>query len=523
MLQTPRSNGRWHLLPRTCDADAVIGVPRMALQTPPRSSTPAPVILTGFALVGLALVMLAYRAYAQFEASAPQPFPTAADFHLGELSTLRALSLDEAALSVPPVDSPGAQWSSSVHPLLLTPEDRTEPLPDLSWPPVLAQEQPIREARGEASVSPDWSSGSHASAPPPPALPEPPPPEIPRITSPPTLSGHQLMVANARPSDPARGSSGWASRGHSLVLPPPLQDDRVLPAPLPPRAPSPELRPAPGSPARPPARTPHWRGEGAATRSALPADALAHNFTRGDLTDRRLLLSFDGGSEASSASSILDILEREGVRTTLFLTGEFIRNHPDLVHRALSRGHEIGNHTEHHRHLTTWESNRRHDTRSDVDRSVLLGELEGARQALLQLTGVDMTPFWRAPYGEVNREILRWAADAGYLHVGWSAGLDSLDWVSDRTSHHYRSPQEFLSVLTRKARGEPHGLNGTITLMHLHSNRPAADRFDRHLGETIRWLRAAGYDPVPASSLVGLTGIPGAAYRLTVSPITEGG
>ncbi len=120
----------------------------MALQTPPRSSTPAPVILTGFALVGLILVVLAYRAYAQLEASAPQPFPTAADFHLGELSTLRALSFEKAALSAPPVDSPGAQWSSSVHPLLVTPEDRTEPLPDLTWPPVLAQEQPIREARG---------------------------------------------------------------------------------------------------------------------------------------------------------------------------------------------------------------------------------------------------------------------------------------------------------------------------------------------------------------------------------------
>jgi peptidoglycan/xylan/chitin deacetylase (PgdA/CDA1 family) len=401
----------------------------MALQTPPRSSTPAPVILTGFALVGLTVVLLAYRAYAQLEASAPQPFPTAADFHLGELSTLRAVSLDDGGLPVPSVRSPGAEWSSSVHPPLVTPEDRAGPLP----------------ADGESTATPDWSSGPHASAARPPALLGLPPPEIPPL-----------------------------------------------------------------------------REEGVPTRTPVPADALAHNFTRGNPSDSRLLLSFDGGSEASAAASILDILEREGVRTTLFLTGEFIRNHPDLVHRILARGHEIGNHTEHHRHLTTWESNRRHDTRPDVDRTVLLGELAGARQALLQLAGVDMAPFWRAPYGEVNGEILRWAADAGYLHVGWSPGLDSLDWVSDRASRRYRSPQEFLSVLARKARGEPHGLNGTITLMHLHSNRPWADRFDRHLGETIRWLRAAGYDLVPASSLAGLTGVPGSAYRLTVSPATEG-
>jgi peptidoglycan/xylan/chitin deacetylase (PgdA/CDA1 family) len=427
----------------------------MALQTPPRSSTPAPVILTGLALVGLTAVLLAYRAYGQLEASTPQPFPTVADFHLGELSTLRALSLDDAAASLPPAARAAPEWSSSVHPLLVIPEERARPLAELTWPPVLAQEQPIGEAGAQPGAQPDWSSGSHASAVPPPVLPRPPSPEIPANTLP-------------------------RSR-----TPPPLLE------------------------------------EGTPTRIPLPADMLAHNFTRGNLSDSRLLLSFDGGSEASAAASILDTLEREGVRTTLFLTGEFIRNHPDLVHRILACGHEIGNHTEHHRHLTTWESNRRHDTRPDVDRSVLLGELEGARQALRQLTGVDMAPFWRAPYGEVNREILGWAADAGYLHVGWSAGLDSLDWVSDRASRRYRSPQEFLSVLVRKARGEPHGLNGTITLMHLHSNRPGADRFDRHLGETIRWLRAAGYDLVPASSLAGLTGVPGSAYRLTVSPATE--
>jgi peptidoglycan/xylan/chitin deacetylase (PgdA/CDA1 family) len=225
--------------------------------------------------------------------------------------------------------------------------------------------------------------------------------------------------------------------------------------------------------------------------------------TRGDPSRRQLLLSFDGGSQASSADAILETLRREEVRTTLFLTGQFIRNHPHLVHRAVDGGHEIGNHTTHHRHLTTWESNRHHDTRADISREVLLEELRGARQALLEVAGVDMAPYWRAPYGEVNSEILRWAAEAGYVHVGWSEGLDSLDWVSDRQSHHYRTPQEFLAVLHGMAK-RGHGLNGAIILMHLNSSRPPADRFDRHLGETIRWLRASGYDLVPASTLVGI-------------------
>jgi len=475
----------------------------MALQTPPRSSTPAPVILTGFALVGVALVLLVFRTHAQMQGAALQPFPTASDFQLGELSTLRSLSLEDEVSPTPTVVSPEAEWSPSGHAMLALPHLRAEPLPDLIWPPVLAQEQAIRETHLQPTVMSDWSSDSHAAAAPRAALSEPTPAEIEPVTGAPTVTGHELIVAAARPADPAAGSFGWASRGHSPGLPDAPRAETLKAAP----APSP---------------TPLLRTEGDPTTIPLSADALARNFTRGDLSDSRLLLSFDGGSEASAATSILNTLEREGVQTTLFLTGEFIRNHPDLVLRAVALGHEIGNHTAHHRHFTTWESNRRHDTRPDINRTVLLAELEGAREALLQVAGVDMAPFWRAPYGEVNREILRWAAEAGYLHVGWSPGLDSLDWVSDRESRHYRSPQEFLSVLGRMARGEPHGLNGTITLMHLHSNRPSADRFDRHLGETIRWLRSAGYDLVPASSLAGLDGNPGAAYRLTAAAHTEG-
>jgi peptidoglycan/xylan/chitin deacetylase (PgdA/CDA1 family) len=242
-----------------------------------------------------------------------------------------------------------------------------------------------------------------------------------------------------------------------------------------------------------------------------------HNLQRGDITVPRILLSFDGGSEASSARAILDTLSREGVRTTLFLTGEFIRNHPDLTRRIVARGHEVGNHTDHHPHLTTWESNRRHDTLPHLTRDAFLQELEAARSSFRQVTGIDMAPFWRAPYGEVNREILRWAAAAGYVHVGWTPKLDSLDWVSDPESRLYRSPQEFLAILSRVARQEPYGLNGAIILMHLHSSRPREERFDRGLEEVIRWLHGSGYQLVTASELAGGAGL-GAHPRPTGTP-----
>jgi polysaccharide deacetylase family protein (PEP-CTERM system associated) len=52
---------------------------------------------------------------------------------------------------------------------------------------------------------------------------------------------------------------------------------------------------------------------------------------------------------------ILEQLRRHGVRSTFFVLGEVIEDHPDLVRRMVSEGHEIGCHGMHHQPL--WFSN----------------------------------------------------------------------------------------------------------------------------------------------------------------------
>ena len=53
---------------------------------------------------------------------------------------------------------------------------------------------------------------------------------------------------------------------------------------------------------------------------------------------------------------ILEQLRRHGVRSTFFVLGEVIRDHPDLVRRMVEEGHELGCHGMHHQPL--WESSR---------------------------------------------------------------------------------------------------------------------------------------------------------------------
>jgi len=64
-----------------------------------------------------------------------------------------------------------------------------------------------------------------------------------------------------------------------------------------------------------------------------------------------------GGSVVRAGTErILEQLRRHGVRSTFFVLGEVIRDHPDLVRRMVDEGHEIGCHGMHHQPL--WHSSR---------------------------------------------------------------------------------------------------------------------------------------------------------------------
>ena len=52
------------------------------------------------------------------------------------------------------------------------------------------------------------------------------------------------------------------------------------------------------------------------------------------------------------AEQLFDALQAKVVRSTIFLTGDFIRLYPDVVRRIVAEGHEIGNHTTSHGYLT---------------------------------------------------------------------------------------------------------------------------------------------------------------------------
>ncbi len=281
---------------------------------------------------------------------------------------------------------------------------------------------------------------------------------------------------------------------------------------------------SPGSPAAPPALALPGSALPAPARAALETDRAmpardramssgpsaraaerlpsVPDLSRGPRDRREVLVSFDAGSSDRGSREILDALRSHGIRTTIFLTGEFIRRYPELVRRIVADGHEVGNHTETHPHLTTYARDGRQATRAGVDRAFVAGELSRTERLFHEATGRSLAPFWRAPFGEQNEEVRRWAAESGYWHVGWTggrAGLDGLDWISDPRSRGYRSSQRVVDALVGRAE------NGGIVLLHLGSDRddPVAPRIPALLDG----LAARGFRFARASEFLAREGL----------------
>ncbi len=220
-------------------------------------------------------------------------------------------------------------------------------------------------------------------------------------------------------------------------------------------------------------------------------------------------LTFDAHSAEHGARELLAILRERGVRVTIFVTGRFATDHAGILRLAAADGHEIGNHTFTHPHLTTWAEDRSNLLRPGITRAFLHDELRRTAEAIEAATGRPPSPFWRAPYGEHNATIRGWAEELGLVQVDWTRapgdGLDSLDWVDDPRRRNYLGAE----AMARRILGfeAKHGvpLAGSIILMHLGSTRPDPPLLEVVpivLDETDR----RGLRPVTVGELVRLAG-----------------
>ncbi len=141
------------------------------------------------------------------------------------------------------------------------------------------------------------------------------------------------------------------------------------------------------------------------------------SYYKGSPDKKVLYLTFDNGYENGYTEKILDVLKKEKVPATFFVTGHYLKTAPELSKRMVKEGHIIGNHSWSHPDLTKVSAER------------LAKELEMVREETEKLTGQKEMIYIRPPRGVFSERTLELAKEQGYIHVFWS--LAFIDWQTD--------------------------------------------------------------------------------------------
>ena len=190
-----------------------------------------------------------------------------------------------------------------------------------------------------------------------------------------------------------------------------------------------------------------------------------------DTDKKQVALSFDAAWGNEQTEHLLDILDKYNVKTTFFLVGDWVEKYPESVKEISKRGHDVGNHSNTHPHMT----------QMSVDD--MNTQIQTCNEKIKALTGKCPTLF-RAPYGDYNNTLIESANSLGYHVIQWS--VDSLDWKD------YGADSIVDTVLNHKALGD-----GAIILMH-NGAKYTKDALER----VITGLQAKGYEIVPISQLI---------------------
>ena len=170
-----------------------------------------------------------------------------------------------------------------------------------------------------------------------------------------------------------------------------------------------------------------------------------------DTTDPVIYLTFDAGYENGNTAAILDALKKHQVPAAFFVVGNYLETSPDLVKRMVSEGHIVANHTYHHP-----------DMSKISDPESFAKELSSLETSYKNVTGKNMTKYYRPPQGKYSEANLQMAKELGYKSFFWS--LAYVDWYQDK--------QPTKEEAFKKLLGRIHP--GAIVLLHSTSSTNAA-------------------------------------------------
>jgi peptidoglycan-N-acetylmuramic acid deacetylase len=181
-------------------------------------------------------------------------------------------------------------------------------------------------------------------------------------------------------------------------------------------------------------------------------------------TDKVIYLTFDAGYENGNVAKTLDVLKEESVTGAFFILGNLIRHDPALVKRMANEGHTVCNHTVRHKNM------------SDASDEAFLSELLELEGLYRDLTGQEMSRYYRPPEGKFSRKNLECAYSNGFQTIFWSFAYP--DWDNEKQM----PTEKAMRIVTENFH------NGEVMLLH-----PTSKVNAEILGDVIREAKRQGY------------------------------
>lgn len=211
-----------------------------------------------------------------------------------------------------------------------------------------------------------------------------------------------------------------------------------------------------------------------------------------DTCTKKVHLIFSAHEFNEGGEKILKSLEKNHVKASFFLTGDFYRNQKNksLIQKMIQSGHYLGAHSDKHLLYNDW------DKRDSLltSREEFESDLKANYQAMANY-GIDSkkSTFFLPPYEWYNAAIVDWSKQMGLSIVNFTPGINTNADYTTPDMKNYRSSKIIIKKLKSQLKTNENAMNGSIILIHLGTHPNRKDKLYDHLDEIIKLIKSVGF------------------------------